>query len=295
MEYAEQLIESPDGRIVEVATLGSPSGTTVFFHHGSPGSSSSVRLLESLATSGALQLVTMSRPGYGRSSRREGRDVAAVVEDVGTVLDALGRDSYVAVGWSGGGPHALACAALDAPRCAGAWSLAGVAPFNADIDWTEGMGPENLEEFALAQEGGPRYEAHIAEMGEQLAGATADNVIELFGGLLSDVDKAALADGRPRGLLADDLGHSFANGWYGFFDDDRAFMADWGFDPTTIQVPVSIWYGDADLMVPPSHGAWLSTALPSATRYFFTGEGHLSLVANRSDELLDELTGVSQP
>ena len=99
----------------------------------------------------------------------------------------------------------------------------------------------------------------------------------------------------PRGLLADDLGHSFANGWYGFFDDDRAFMADWGFDPTTIQVPVSIWYGDADLMVPPSHGAWLSTALPSATRHFFTGEGHLSLLANRSDQLLDELTGVPQP
>ena len=295
MEFEEQLIDSPDGRVIEVATLGSPAASTVFFHHGTPGSSSMIRFLSPLTAGGALQLVTMSRPGYGRSSRREGRDVAAVVEDVRTVLDALGRDSYVAAGWSGGGPHALACAALDAPRCAGAWSLAGVTPFDADIDWTEGMGPENLEEYALAQEGGPRYEAYIAEQVAQLAEATADNVIEIFGGLLPDVDKAALADDGARGLFADAIGRGFANGGRGFLDDNRALQADWGFDPREIDVPVSIWYGDADLMVPPSHGAWLGTALPTATSHFLPGEGHISLLTNRGSELRDDLIGRARP
>jgi pimeloyl-ACP methyl ester carboxylesterase len=293
MEYAERLIDGPDGRVIEVATLGSASGTTVFVHHGTPGSSALVRWLAPLATSGALHLVTMSRAGYGRSSRREGRNVAAVVDDVRTVLDALGLGSYVAVGWSGGGPHALACAALDAPRCSGAWSLAGVVPIDADIDWTEGMGPENLEEMALAQEGGPRYEAHIAEVGAQFATATADNIIEIFGGLLSDVDKAALADDGARGIFADAMRHGFADGWRGFFDDDRAFMTDWGFDPTSIDAPVSVWYGDADLMVPPTHGAWLAAALPTATSHHFPGDGHLSIITNRSDELLADLVAGS--
>jgi len=141
--------------------LGDPSGLTVVFHHGTPGSVKLVNYFEKIADQSSLFFVTFSRAGYGLSSRLEGRTISSVVADVTTVLDVLGREDYVAVGWSGGGPHALACAALDAPRCLAAWSLAGVVPLDAGIDWTEGMGPENLEEFSLALEGGSEYEAHV--------------------------------------------------------------------------------------------------------------------------------------
>ena len=135
----------------------------------------------------------MSRAGYGKSSRLEGRDVASVVSDARAALDSLGRDDYVAVGWSGGGPHALACAALDAPRCRAAWSLAGVVPTTLDFDWTEGMGPENVEEFALAKEGGPEYEAVMAVDGRRARrGERETTSSRLFGGLLSEPDKAVL-------------------------------------------------------------------------------------------------------
>jgi pimeloyl-ACP methyl ester carboxylesterase len=291
MSYLEQTMTTPDGRQLEVATLGDPSGLTVVFHHGTPGSVKLVNYFAKIADQSSLFFVTLSRAGYGTSSRLEGRSISSVVADVTTVLDALGRENYVAVGWSGGGPHALACAALDTPRCLAAWSLAGVVPVDADINWTEGMGPENLEEFSLAQEGGSEYEAHVMRDGERFAGATPENIIELFGGLLSEVDKLALAEYQARAVLAEASAHAFAQGYFGFFDDDRAFFAPWGFDPRAIAVPVFVWFGDHDLMVPPLHGQWLSQNIPTAIKVHKPQEGHVSLLTNHEDELKGSLTG----
>jgi pimeloyl-ACP methyl ester carboxylesterase len=289
MAYQERTIESADGRVLQVATMGDPSRPPVFFHHGTPGSASLVRTIEEIATKGDLYLVTMSRAGYGTSTRQPGRTVAAAVPDTRTVLDALGLDRYAVVGWSGGGPHALACAALDAPRCIAAWSLAGVAPFNADFDWTDGMGPENIEEMELAVKGGPEYEAHMEMIGTAFGDATAENVIDLFGGLLSDPDKETLAPLAPRELFVDSLRQGFVNGWRGFYDDDRAMMSDWGFEPSAITIPVSVWFGDQDLMVPPTHAQWLLRAIPDSIGHHYGEEGHLSIIANHFDELAAEI------
>src|ERR1700689_3241832 len=233
MNYNEVLIDLPDGRTLEVATLGEPSGRTVLFHHGTPGSANLVKMLAPLVEDGSFFVVTTSRAGYGKSSRLEGRDVASVVSDARAALDSLGRDEYVVVGWSGGGPHALACAALDTPRCLAAWSLAGVVPTNVDFDWTEGMGPENVAEFALAKEGGPEYEAAMALAGDAFGSATKDDVIALFGGLLSEPDLAVFEPDARREAFAESLHQGFEFGWRGFFDDDQAMMNEWGFDPAS--------------------------------------------------------------
>lgn len=291
MNYRELLIESPDGRTIEASTLGDPQGHTVFFHHGTPGSVLTVQSLAPLAEQG-LFLVSASRPGYGQSSRRAGRSVADQVDDVRTVLDHLGCDTYASVGWSGGGPHALACAALDAPRCVAAWSLAGVVPMDVDFDWTQGMGPENIEEFTLGLEGGPAYEEHVAAAGEAFAHATPENIIEIFGGLLSPVDRDALAGDEARSMLAAAERRAFVNGWRGFYDDDRAFFAPWGFDPTAIHAPVSLWFGDEDLMVPPSHGHWFAHHLPNAAVHHVPDDGHISIVSGHLDEISSEISSV---
>jgi pimeloyl-ACP methyl ester carboxylesterase len=285
MNYHEVLIDTPDGRTLEVGTLGDPSGQTVLFHHGTPGSAKLVRMLAPLVEDGNLFLVTTSRAGYGQSTRLEGRDVASVVNDARAALDSLGRGDYVAVGWSGGGPHALACAALDAPRCLAAWSLAGVVPTTVDFDWTEGMGPENVEEFALAKKGGPEYEAAMELAGDALGSATKDNVVELFGGLLSEPDRAVFEPEAVREDFVESLHQAFESGWRGFYDDDQAMMQEWGFDPSAISVPVAVWFGDHDLMVPRTHGEWLVENLPTASRHFFAGDGHVTTVASHLDEL----------
>lgn len=289
MSFHSQLLSTPDRRVVEVASAGDPSGPTVVIHHGSPGTAGILDVFAAAAARDGWFAVALTRPGYGPSTRLEGRNVASVVSDVRTALDALGRDDYVAVGWSGGGPHSLACAALDAPRCAGAWSLAGVVPIDVDFDWTAGMAPENIEEFTLALEGGPQYQAHIEALGEQFADATPENVIEIFGGLLSSVDRDALADDEARAALARSCADAFSAGWHGFFDDDRAFLSPWGFAVEDIAVPVSVWYGDQDNMVPPTHGAWLASNVPGAREVHLASEGHVSLVSGYLDRLGAEI------
>lgn len=289
MQYAEQTVQTADGRTVEVATLGNPAGRTVVVHHGTPGSMGVVRFFESIAEGGAFFFVGASRPGCGLSTRQIGRTVASVVGDVDEVLDLLGRDRYVSLGWSGGGPHALACAALDRPRCVGAISLAGVVPLDVDFDWTAGMGPENIEEFALAREGGARYEAHMAHAGDQFVTASAANIVELFGELLSERDREVLGDESVRATLADECRQTFAEGWYGFYDDDRAFFSPWGFDPTTMTAPVAVWYGDEDLMVPPTHGAWLGEHIAGAAVSRYRDDGHISLITDHLEDLAASL------
>ncbi len=285
MAYHDAIITTKDGRALEVASVGDPQGATVVFHHGTPGSAPLVKVFDEVATRNGFFVVTMSRAGYGRSDRLAGRAPTHVVSDTNDALDHFGRGDYLVAGWSGGGPHALACAALDAPRCRAAWSLAGVAPSNGDFDWTEGMGPENVEEFALAQQGGAEYEAHIQSISETMRGATEANVIELFGGLLPPVDKDALADDAAREILAEACREAGRSGHYGFLDDDQTFVHDWGFALSDITVPTALWFGDEDLMVPPTHAKYLLDHIPGATAFHQPAEGHVSIVSRFQDEL----------
>lgn len=269
--------------------MGDPGGHTVFFHHGTPGSTKTMLAFESLAEDARLFFVTASRAGYGASSRREGRNVASVVGDTRFALDTLGRATYVSFGWSGGGPHALACAALDAPRCVKAVTLASVAPSDVDFDWSEGMGPENLEEFALAKEGGLAYETYMEASCNIMAEIDEDNVIELMTGLLAEADREVLGDDQAREIFATGISYGFAHDWRGYFDDNVAFLEPWGFDPSTIDVPVALYFGDADLMVPPAHGLWFADHLSTASPHRHAPDGHLSIYARHLDEVASDL------
>lgn len=293
MTNAIQTLQLADGRTLEFVTMGDPSGVTVVYHHGTPGS---VHLAQGFAEQVAkhnLFLIGMSRAGYGNSTRHEGRKVADVVSDVRELMRHLGRGQYVAVGWSGGGPHALACAALD-PSCLHAISLAGVAPVVEDFDWTEGMGPENIEEFELARQGGPAYEAAMAHAVETFSAATAENVIELFGGLLSDIDKRSLASIESRETLARGIAMGLNTNAGGFMDDDQAFLSDWGFDIADIATPVTLFFGDNDLMVPARHGHYLGATIPNVTIRHLPAEGHVSLVLDHGDDIFTVAKGVFQ-
>ncbi len=106
-----QTLTLPDTRTLDFRVSGPEGGTPLVFHHGTPGSVVPNRAIERAAHARGLRLVTFSRPGYGASSRNKGRRVVDVVSDTAAVLETIGAtESYVA-GWSGGGPHTLACAA----------------------------------------------------------------------------------------------------------------------------------------------------------------------------------------
>jgi len=290
MELKKQFVTTKDGRQLEFGTIGNESGKTVVFHHGTPGCLYTFMEYQELIDLGDFFVIAYTRAGYGESSRDKGRTIASVVDDVRQILDSLGRDSYVSVGWSGGGPHSLACAALDAPRCTGALSVAGVAPRDSGFDWTEGMGPENIEEFELALKGGPEYEASVREAGEHLGSVTADNVTEAFGGLMSEADKASWIPLERRERQVKDLNHAFKVSADGFQDDDQAFIKAWGFSVSDIKVPTSIWFGGNDLFVPKTHGDWLTNNIDGATARYFEGDGHMSIWFNNLEDIAKDIS-----
>ncbi|MDN4159963.1 alpha/beta fold hydrolase [Nocardioides abyssi] len=285
-------VPTADGRVLEVLTGGDADGFPLVLHGGTPTAAVRHAPLDRACADLGLRLVTMSRPGYGGSTPRplslDGPRVVDDVADTVAVLDALDVDEFLTIGWSGGGPRALACAALLPDRCRAAATLAGVAPHDADgLDWDAGMAPENVEEFAAAVQGRAAYEELLARTLPPIFAATADDVAAALGELVTPVDAAAL-DGAYAAWTAETFRRAGAQGVVGAVDDGLAIVAPWGFDLADVRVPVAVWQGRQDAMVPYEHGAWLAAHVPGAEAHLFEDEGHLTLLA-RVDTILADL------
>ena len=186
-------VTASDGRTLAVTDAGVAGGPVLLSQHGSPGSGRLYRTeIEGAERLGA-RLLAYDRPGYGGSTPHPGRGVADAVEDVAAILDALGAERFATYGWSGGGPHALACAALLEGRCAAAATIAGVAPSDQpDLEFTAGMGEGNVEEFGRARQGRVPLAAMLRREAESLASVTADQLAEAMAPHLSGPDAGAL-------------------------------------------------------------------------------------------------------
>jgi pimeloyl-ACP methyl ester carboxylesterase len=262
----------------------------LLFHNGTPGGLVASPDMAVAAAERGLRTVMYVRPGYGGSTARPGRRIADAAADAATVLDGLGARQFVTVGWSGGGPHALACAALLPGRCLAAASLAGVAPLDAGgLDWTAGMGPENVAEFAAAGQGEAALTTFLEEAAAGLGQVTGRQVAQEMGGLISAADRAVVTAEFAE-YLAESFRLALRAGVAGWRDDDIAFVSGWGFPLEQAGgVPVAIWQGEEDRMVPFSHGAWLARHVPGARAHLARGEGHLTLAARSFGTVLDDL------
>jgi pimeloyl-ACP methyl ester carboxylesterase len=236
-----------------------------------------------------MRLIAYARPGYSGSTRHPGRTVADAARDTASVLDALGAEEFVTVGFSGGGPHALACAALLEGRCMAAATVAGTGPYGAaDLDWLAGMAEENIVEFGKALEGESALRDFLDTEMSQFGGVTPEDIIDALGGLVSDVDKRAMTR-EVAEISARAFRRAVTDGLEGWLDDDLAFTVPWGFDVEDIRVPVSVWQGDQDMMVPLAHGQWLASHVAGAHAHLLGDEGHISINENRLGDILDDL------
>lgn len=289
------VVSTPDGRDLDVLVSNPDSGRTLIFHDGTPTAAVPFPQLTEAAARQGMRTITWSRPGYAGSTPQPGRSVADLVVDSDAVLDRLGVNDFVAVGWSGGGPHALAHAALQPQRCLAVATLGGVAPYDGHgLDWLAGMGEENIAEFGAALGGEqPLTEFLTAVASSGLADITADGLANGLGDLVDDVDRAALT-GEFAGHLAAAMRAAVSAGIAGWRDDDLAFVKPWGFEVSSISVPVSVWQGGHDRMVPVEHGRRLIAAIPTATAHLEPREGHMSFI-NRLGEILAELSELTQP
>jgi pimeloyl-ACP methyl ester carboxylesterase len=286
-----RVARTPDGRRLSYVEAGNPDGPVLLSQHGTPGAGRLYRSeLEAAERLGA-RLVAYSRPGYDGSTAHPGRSVADAAADVAALLDALGAERFATYGWSGGGPHALACAALLPGRCAAAATIAGVAPSDQPgLDFVAGMGKGNLQEFGTAFEGREKLAPMLEEEAAGLTAIAPDEIAESMAPFLSEVDAAALTGGLAEHLMGM-FRAGLADGVDGWVDDDLAFVKPWGFDVGAITVPTLIWQGEQDEMVPGAHGRWLRDHVAGAEGGILDAEGHLTLFVNRVGEIQEWLLG----
>jgi pimeloyl-ACP methyl ester carboxylesterase len=273
----------PDGRALHVYEAGDPSGQPVLVHHGTPGSGMLMPAWIADARLRGICLIGYDRPGYGGSDRHLGRSVADVASDVAAIADAYGASRLLTWGFSGGGPHALACAAVRPDRIAAAAALASVAPYDAEgLDWSEGMGESNLDEFAAARAGETELRTFLDAESAGIGAAGADGLAEALRTLLPPVDRAALT-GEVADFFYANMTRGLSCGVDGWLDDDVAFIRPWGFDLSAITVPLLVTQGRHDLMVPYSHGEWLVGHIAGAQALLLPDDGHITRVTRVDD------------
>lgn len=264
-------IRLADGRVLVVHDSGHgpghdpgprPTGPALLWHHGSPQTGALLEPVLAAARERGVRLVSYGRPGYGGSSPSTGRDVASAAIDVREALTALGIADVVTMGASGGGPHALACAALLPDRVRAVATLAGIAPMTDDMSWFDGMAAPGA--LQAAREG---------RAARALFAETDDFDPTSF----VAADYAALEG--EWAVLGQDVGLSAQWGDDGLVDDDMAFARPWGFDLEAITVPTLVVQGALDRVVPVSHGEQLHRGIRGSELWRREGDGHISVLA----------------
>lgn len=279
----EHSIELADGRELRVAIAGDVAGRPIFVHYGTPNSRHFFAPNVDDARSRGAYLVTWDRPGYGGSTPHPGRTVADIAADTRQVAQAIGVDTIVTWGLSGGGPHALACAALLPDLVAAAATLGSIAPFDAKgLDYYSGMGELNVEDFKLyvADKNAARQKTH--DDWEEFRAASGEQLKENLSSLLSPVDRQAVTGELLEWLVVsirDGMGET-DEGWW---EDNVAHLEGWGFDVEAIDVPAKVFHGLHDRFVPVGHGEWLADHVPGAERDISSADGHLTLLHRIGD------------
>ena len=289
MTITRTTIRLHGGRDIDVLLGGAETDLGLVVDHGTRGEATRYASWNEAASARGLRLVGFSRPGYATSSRLPGRDVAAVIPDVAAILDEVGVRKFVTMGGSGGGPHSIACAALMPGRCSAAAALVTIAPSHAPgLDWLEGMAQVNVDEFGAALRGEEPLRAWMEATGAQYRNITGPQILTALGDALPPVDQRILTTEWAE-RAATGMRRALGDGFDGWVDDDLAFTRPWGFDLAAIRVPVRVWQGELDRLVPVSHGRWLADRIPGARFELASGHGHFSLGETHRDAILDAL------
>lgn len=284
------MVTVSNGRTIAFCQWGDPAGSPVFSLHGTPGSRLGRHPDEDIYRHAGVRVITYDRAGYGHSTRSVGRPVAEAASDVAAIADALGVERFAVTGGSGGGPHALACGALLADRVTRCASVVGLAPYGAGglsrDEFLDGMVDGNVREidWALAGEIAlrPELERERAEILERIESASENLLGPDYG--LPAADLEVMRDSEIRAMVSASVLEGLRDGVDGMVDDDLAFTRPWGFDPAAITVPVSVWYGEDDTLVPRTHGEWLSRTIPGAEVVVLDG-GHFAIWERLAEHL----------
>jgi len=282
-----ETIEVEDGRVIAYDEWGDLSGRPMFQLHGTPGSRLGRHPDATLYPSLHLHVITIDRPGYGGSTAVPGRRVSHAAHDVAAVADELGLERFLVVGGSGGGPHALACAAELGDRVLGCAPVASAAPLiPTEIDGLLGINQKAHQ--VLADSGRDGMVEFLGALREHfLADPLGTLDTQLADAPKADIEWTQREDVRT--VLREATIEALRPGVDGWVDDSVSiFRDDWGIELGSARCPVRFWHSDDDKNGPLSSIERLVAAIPGASLRVWSGEGHTA-PARHLDDILQDL------
>lgn len=247
---------SVDGRKLAFAEYGDADGIPVFSFHGTPGCHLYPQAEIDLVKKLGIRLVRPDRPGYGQSNFHTDRTLLDWADDVVAIADALEIPKFGIIGYSGGGPHAVACAYKIPDRLTKVALASGLGPVVALGESRQPMTKERRE-FKAEQ---------IKTAPDEWLQFMVDNISGSDGELIK-------AQGKWR---IDFMLEAYRQGVDGTVHDETLILTHaWGFDLADIQADVYLWQGEIDPVVPIGHGHYMAEHIPNCTAKFVPDVGHL--------------------
>jgi pimeloyl-ACP methyl ester carboxylesterase len=280
----EGTVHLRDGRSLTYATWGDPHGKPVLLFHGSP-SSRLFRPSVSVTASCGVRLITVDRPGYGRSDFQAGRRLLDWPDDVAALADAMGLDSFAVVGHSSGGPYALACATMMASRISGVGLVSTVVPVDEVSAAHDDLDDDDRELVDLAR----REPAEARRRIEESARWLLEEPEAFLQAPRPEPDRLLLEDPEVRSMFVEMIRESVRSGLAGHAWNEVVERNPWGFSLKDIEMEVHVWHGDQDHYIPRAYVEHMADLLPRCRATIYPDEAH-GMIISRWKEILTTLT-----
>lgn len=276
-----------DGRTLAYAEYGDPKGKPIFYFHGWPSSRLEAQLIESAAKKLNVRIIAIDRPGMGGSDFKPDRQIGDWPNDIVELANALELDRFAILGMSGGGPYVSACALKIPQRLTSAAIVSGLGPFNVS-GATRGMMMQSRLIFFLARRMPGLLKLLFGQVAKNMR-QQPDKFVSQFIASMSKPDQVALSRSEIEKIIIDGNLEAFRNGPQGGVWEAQIYVQSWGFNLQEIPMEIDLWHGELDTNVPVSMGRYQADIIPKCRANFLPEEGHLSLLINQGQKILEGL------
>lgn len=276
-DHMKQTITLKDGRALSFAEYGDPAGRVVFHFHGSAGSRLERPADNSILTDLRIRYLSTDRPGHGLSDPQPRRKLLDWPDDISQLADHLGIEKFYVLGWSAGGPYALACAYRLAEQVLAGAVVSGLAPPDRPHPYRGLPLASRILMFVFRRI--PRLVYAFRRMGFATMQGNPQDLGQKLVSSLPPADRRLFLIPKNQEIFIADIQEGYRQGWQGPAQDDIIANRPWGFNLEAIKVRIDIWQGQVDKNVPLNQGQYQHERIPISRLIVLPGLAHLALLS----------------